>query len=203
MWSIRVSVPQVLKKVASPPERVFDHCQVLLPENVPEQRGCKRSPVTAWFASSSLLVMPIRSLRSVTTCGVLRFGVSQSVFLSHSARLYTVAARLAASLGFGGQYIRIAAMSSLPVSKLDGASSSLQLRWCVKCSHHMFWLPCPLASCHAVRHQTCARSHLLISPQMSRILCARRALSTLWVTIRAYFVERMQFAQQEHKPHKE
>ena len=62
-----------------------------------------KSPVTTWSISSSSLAMPIRSLKPLIMCGALRFGVSRSVFLRHSARLYNVskwAARLATSFGF-------------------------------------------------------------------------------------------------------
>ena len=98
-------------------ERV-DHCHTLFLQNNPEQRG--RQPLFFCKVSSHGVVFgvcgdTIRSLRSVMMCGVLRFGVSCIVFLSHSARLYNVcawAARLAASFGFGGQYITIAVTSS-------------------------------------------------------------------------------------------
>ena len=82
--SIRVKVSLELEKVASPPWNVLITVIISF--------SGKRSPATARFTSSSYLGMPIQSLRSVMINGVLRFGATRSVFLSHSARLHTVSA---------------------------------------------------------------------------------------------------------------
>ena len=118
----------------------------------------KRSPVTAWF-SSSFLRTPIWLLKSVMMQGVLLFGVSWSVFLSHPERQYGVSekfARLLTSCGLGGQYITIAVRSSCQFRSLHGSRSSLQLRRCTERSYHVPRLP---FFAHKDGHswQTCSR----------------------------------------------
>ena len=107
---MRVKVPLVLAKVASPPWKVLitaipSSCEMSWhSEAAGPSFSCERSHVTAWF-SSSFLGTPIWLLKFVMMLDVLLFGVSWSVFLSHPARQYGVSAlgaRLLAFCGFGG-----------------------------------------------------------------------------------------------------
>ena len=108
---------------------LIDHSQTLIPQNASEQRGRESLSLKTSHQSRPgpfchrLWRSPIRSVRSIIMYGVLRCVVRVSAW----------AARLAASFGFGGQYITIAVRSSCQFRSL--MAPSLPCNFGVECSY--------------------------------------------------------------------